>query len=401
VDRVEVTGDTLVFRLAHPSVDFPSLLWGTHTAIYNQALRERDPEAFGSRVADGTGPFRLRSWSPHRIVAERWADYPGAPAPFLRSKGSASVDRIEWASIPNEQDRLAALEGGEVDCIHGPVASEFARVEADPRFRVSSFPQPSNFYLALNWQRQDLGFEDHRVRQAISLAIDRRQLVNNAVAGRGQPTWGPIPPGDPYYEPAVDRQRDTDPGRAAALLEAAGWQREGSGGVRQREGVRLAFSCVIQDDDVHRRVAAGVREQLARIGVALEPLPKPPFQDFYAAIQANPPSFINKWLWQDGMDAIIGFSASWVRPFPNAQGSAIPELDEAFRSWVRAQTDEELHAAASRAQQVAADHLPYIPLLTPDDLWAWDRRVHDWEPMPANLYPFYHSTWIEEEDHRA
>jgi peptide/nickel transport system substrate-binding protein len=396
VDHVEVTGDLLVFRLHHPSIDFPSLLWGTHTAICNQALRERDLEAFGSKVADGTGPLRLRAWSPHHIVAERWADYPGAPAPFLRSNGPARVDRIEWLSIPSERDRLEALERGEVHCIHGPVASEFARLEADPRFQVRAFPQGSNFYLGLNWERRDLGFDDHRVRQAISLAVDRRRLVDDAMAGRGQPTWGPIPPGDPYYDPAVDQHPNTDPARAAALLDAAGWQRGGPDGVRGRAGVRLAFSCVIQDDDVHRRVATGVREQLAHVGVALELFPVAPFQDFYAAMQANPASFINKWLWQDGMDAIIGFSASWVRPFPNAQGSAIPELDEAFHSWVRAETDEQLRAAASRAQHVAAERLPYIPLLTPDDLWAWDRRVHGWEPSPANLYPFYHSTWIED-----
>jgi ABC-type transport system substrate-binding protein len=63
---------------------------------------------------------------------------------------------------------------------------------------------------------------------------------------------------------------------------------------------------------------------------------------------------------------------------------------------VRAETEAQLRAAAARAQQVAADRLPYIPLLTPDDLWAWDRRLHDWEPAAASLYPFYHSAWIED-----
>jgi len=396
VDQVEVIDDTLIFRLHHPSIDFPSLLWGMHTAICNQALRDRDPEAFGVTVADGTGPFRLRSWSPQHVVTERWPGYPGAPTPFLNSQGAARFDRIEWISIPNERERLEALERGDVHCIHGPVAAEVDRLKADPRIQVRTYGQGSNFYLALNWERREFGFDDHRVRQAISLAIDRDKLVQAAVAGRGQPTWGPISAGDPYYDPMVDHGRAADPARASALLESAGWRRQGPDGLRHRAGVRLAFVCVIQDDDVHRRVAAGVRDNLARVGVALELRPVPPFQRFYAAIQQSPPSFINKWLWQDGMDAIIGFSASWGRPFPNAQAAAIPELDDAFRSWLRAESEEELRAAASRAQKLAAERLPYIPLLTPDDLWAWDRRVHGWDPAPANLYPFYHSAWIED-----
>jgi len=396
VDRVEVAGDALLFTLHHPSIDFPSLLWGTHTAICNQALRDENPAAFGTTVADGTGPFRLERWSPQTVVATRWAQYPGAPAAFLKSRGPARVERIEWTAICDEHERLEALLRGDVHCIHGPPPSEVARLQADSRFFVRSYPQASNVYLALNWEHTDLGFDDHRIRQAISLAIDRPGLVDAAMAGRGTPTWGPLPPGDPYYERAVDQHGVTDPTRATDLLEGAGWRRESAGGVRTRGGARLAFECVIQDDDVHRRVATAVREDLLRIGVDLQLRPLLPFEAFYRAIQQGPASFINKWLWQDGMDAIIGFSASWVRPFPNAQGSSIPELDAAYRSWVRAETEAQLRAAAARAQQVAADRLPYVPLLTPDDLWAWDRRLHDWEPVAANLYPFYHSTWIED-----
>jgi peptide/nickel transport system substrate-binding protein len=373
----------------------PSLLWGTHTAIFNETLRAREPEAFGDRLADGTGPFRLTGWSPERVVAERWLDYPGAPAQFLHSGGRRLADAIEWVAIPDEEDRLEALEAGRVHCMHGPVPSEISRLEADQRFEVFRHGQSSNFYLGLNWHATELGFDDLAVRRAISLSIDRDELVTAAVGGYGRATWGPLSAWDPMYEPAVDAGRKRDVQQADRMLEGAGWTRAG-GGIRQRGGHGLEFECVIQDDDVHRRVAKALVSQLGEVGVRLEPRPVRPFKEFYSAVEAGPPAFINKWLWQDAMDAIIGFSSSWCRPFPNAQNASVPELDEAYHAWVRAVDHQQMKDAASRAQSLLADRLPYIPLLTPEDVWVVDRRVHGYRPYPVTLYPFYHAVHVED-----
>ena len=67
--------------------------------------------------------------------------------------------------------------------------------------------------------------------------------------------------------------------------------------------------CVIQDCTVFRRVAELVVEQLASIGFHISLRPVPPFSSFYRAVADSPPAAISKWLWQDPMDAIIGFSA--------------------------------------------------------------------------------------------
>jgi len=395
VDRVDVEpGNTLRFRLNHPCPNLPSLLWGTHTAIFNEALRAAEPAAFGATIADGTGPFRLRSWSPERVVAERWAAYPGAPATFLHDGGAPPVEAIEWVSIPDENERLDRLEGGLLDVLHGPPASEIARLESDPRFTVFRHGQSSNFYLGLNWTATEVGFNELAVRQAISLSIDREALVKSAVGGCGTSTWGPLPAWDPMYDPRVDAGRHVDLEKAAGLLDSAGWNRV-RGGVRMRGDRALEFECVVQDDEVHRRVANEICRQLDVVGVHIEPRAVRPFQDFYAALERGPRSFINKWLWQDGMDAIIGFSSSWCRPFPNAQNARIPELDDAFHAWVRATDQAQMRAAASRAQTVVADRLPYIPLLTPEDVWVVDRRVRGFKPHAATLYPFYHAVRIE------
>jgi peptide/nickel transport system substrate-binding protein len=388
---------TLVFRLHHPYVRLPSLLWGTHTAIHNETRRARDPEGSGYAFADGTGPFRFVSYAPDRVVAERWPDYPGALAGFLATGGPARLDRIEWTMLLDPAERVAALEAGAVDCIHGPDYGAVARLESDPRFRVTRFPQAANAYLALNWERTDLGFEDRRVRRAIALGIDRPALVASALLGYGAPTWGPLSPDGEFYDPAVEAGRAHDSAAAVRMLDEAGWGLSDDG-VRARDGQRLAFECVIQDDAIHRRVAEGLRDQLALIGVRLELSPIRTFARFYETVAGGPASFINKWLWQDPVDAAIGFTASWGQPRPNWQHAAVPALDEAHRAWLRAETPEALQAAASRVQLLVADELPYIPLLVPHDVWVCASRLQRWEPAQAILYPFYHRTELVAED---
>ena len=242
-----------------------------------------DPDGSGHTFADGTGPFRFVRYSPEQVVAERWPDYPGSPAEFLATGGPPTLDTIEWTMMLDPAERVAALEAGTVDCIHGPNYADVARLEADPRFRVTRFSQAANAYLGLNWDRTDLGFDDVRVRRALALAIDRPALVESALLGYGTPTWGPLSPGGEFYDPAVERGRAYDPDEAGRLLDDAGWRLDGDVRTCERPA-RLAFECVIQDDAIHQKIAEGMRDQLRRIGVIVELRPVRTFKRFYEEV---------------------------------------------------------------------------------------------------------------------
>lgn len=388
VDTVRVTGaDTIEFTLVHPSARFHSLLWGTHTAIHNEALRRSTGDAFGTEVADGTGPYRLTSWSPERIEARRWDDYRRSGSTFLTPQRSQTPDVIEWVSVPDAAERLAMFEDGELDCIHLPPVSEMTRLVEDPGIASYHHPQASSMYLTLDWKQS--GFDDLRVRQAVSAAIDRAELVTEVFAGHATAAAGPLPPGHRYCDPVNGVDYRHDPRRAAELLDAAGWKM-GPDGVRVRDGVPLAVRCVIQDDPTFRHVARLVAGQLAEIGVRLDVDPRRGFAAFYEACADAPPAVISKWLWPDPVDALIGFTSTSTAPFPNWSNASSAGLDAAFRDWIRGESDEQLHAAAAAAQRAFGEDLPYVPLLTPDDVWVW--RDHDigFQPAAATLYPSYH-----------
>ena len=81
-----------LFRLRYPYARLPSLLWGTHSAVYDEAGAPPTQPGPAQEFANGTGPFRLVSWSPERVVAERVPD-----------DRRATLDRIEWISLLDEQ----------------------------------------------------------------------------------------------------------------------------------------------------------------------------------------------------------------------------------------------------------------------------------------------------------
>lgn len=387
--------ETLIFKLRFPYSRLPSLLWGYHSAIYNEALRSSNEDSFGYSLADGTGPFRLVSWSSKRIRVERWTEYKGIKVSFLKNKGPALIDSIEWTSILDNKNRLEALENGDVHCIHTPPFAEIERLNSDPRFSVVEYPQQSNVYLALNWKRDDLGFDKLEIRKSLSLGIDRSALVKGVLGGHGKITFGPIPPGDEFYDERVDTEKCHDLLRATGLLEKAGW-RPGTDGIRERNGKKLSFECLCQDDEVLQNISYAVKNQLSRLGIEIKLKFEKTFKDFYNACDKGPDSFISKWLWQDPMDAIIGFTSTRGQPSPNWQHASISELDASYRRWLEAETKEDLRKAAFDVQKIAAEKLPYIPLLTPNDIWVFTKKLRGFEPFCASLYPFYQDVTIEE-----
>lgn len=382
-----VDARTLRFSLHHPYPRLPTLLWGTHTAVFNSSMQRRHPDDFGSSVWDGTGAFRVEDFDVRRVRATRHR--PGAAAPV-----PDAVERVEWVSLPDREDRTAALLAGEVDCAHALGPDDLLTLRGDGRFTVYEDVQPSNMYLSLDWRRRDLGFDDVRTRRALSLAIDRVALVEQALHGHGRPTWGPLPPGTEFYDASVDLAGRHDSELARAQLHSLGW-RAGEDGVLCRGQARLAFECVVQRDAVFERVAELVAGQLRAVGVELVLRPVQPFADFYQACADGHAGSISKWLWQDPMEALIGFCSSSTAPFPNWSHASVPVLDGLFERFRRATTGFQLAEVASAVQEVFAAELPYLPLLTPNDDWVSTRRVRGFAPSRHVLYPRYEPVAVE------
>jgi peptide/nickel transport system substrate-binding protein len=197
----------------------------------------------------GTGPFKLAEWKRgDSIVMVRNPEY------YL--KGLPYLDKVIFKFIPDPSSQLAALKAGDVDVIAYDLAPEnVAALERDPRFKVLKGHTTTDVILAMNNSKKP--FTDPKVRQAITLAIDRKAVIQGAMYGYGTPIGSHMDPTNPYY---VDLSGlyPHNPERAKQLLAEAGYAKGFEGVLKLPEPYAYA-----------RRSGEVIADQLSRVGIRL------------------------------------------------------------------------------------------------------------------------------------
>ena len=252
---------TVVLEFHEPPPAFPAVL-AELPILPEHVLRDVPRDAM-RRTPFATapvtnGPFRfVRRDAGSRWIFERNDAFPAALG------GPPAIARLVIAVVDEPTTKFAGLVSGELD-MAGIAPSMAGMVRADPSLDVLDYPVLFSNVLVFNVRHPALG--DARVRRALSLSVDRRRLVDAAVAGFGTPATGPIPPDHPLAPERAARLHDT--AAADALLDAAGWRR-GSGGLRSRSGepLRLQLATVGSGANVIEQL---IQADLAARGIVAE-----------------------------------------------------------------------------------------------------------------------------------
>lgn len=173
----------------------------------------------------GTGPFRFVSWQKGAdLVLERNETYWGTRPDW---------DRVIMRPMTNPAARAAALLAGDIDLMEDLPTASLEELRANPAITVVAAPAARVIYVALDQGRDDspgiAGTEgknplkDRRVRQALSLAIDRDGIVSRVMGGAAQAAGSLGTPAMFGVSPAHMTAPKADPDRAKALLAEAGW----------------------------------------------------------------------------------------------------------------------------------------------------------------------------------
>lgn len=203
VEAIEAADDyTVVITLAQSQADFPYLVSNPFNVIVPRAVAEPlDAEGIGmKREVVGTGAFRLaRAVDGQIYELERFEDYFGEPA-YLHG--------IQMFPIGGEIERSAALMGDRIDACFF-FASEAVLNSLREAEGVDALRRPTPTFINLipNVTREP--FNDPRVREAMSLSIDRSAFINTVgpLAGAFYHSFGLMMPGDDQYALTADEMR--------------------------------------------------------------------------------------------------------------------------------------------------------------------------------------------------
>lgn len=214
LEGVEVLDDqTLQVTLTAPSTNFlNSLATTTSWVVPAEAVVEGAPNWVDQPV--GAGPFKFVEWTPNvRVLLEANDDF------FL---GRPLIDGIEFVVVPDAATALAQFEAGELDAVAVP-AGDLERIQNDPTLseQLQYYTRAQLQYLGFN-QSQFEPFQDVRVRQAFSHAIDREVLTTQILNGTWLTAQGLVPPNIPEHNPDL-LGYTYDPARAQELLAEAGY----------------------------------------------------------------------------------------------------------------------------------------------------------------------------------
>ncbi len=266
-ESVEILGPHTVRFTLRPHADFLHG-WTALPIMPRHILEGTAPEdlathPFGTSEPVGNGPFRFVEHLPaNRWIFEANPDFPAELG------GRPYLDRLVYRVVPNETTLFAELRSGGVD-MYVRVAPVFVdRIEADPDLRLVAYPFPNYSFIAWNSVRPF--FESASVRRALTMAIDRSEIVEVVRHGLATPAAGPVGAWHWAYDSAL-RPLAHAPDSAAAILESAGWRDADGDGVRERDGVRFSFDISTNESRERGSIAELVQRYLAQVGVEARP----------------------------------------------------------------------------------------------------------------------------------
>jgi peptide/nickel transport system substrate-binding protein len=192
VENVEATGPLEVtVTFSRPDAHFPYALATMAAAVSSRAFLEANGNRVGTPSVGivGTGPYKFTSWTKgQEIVIDRFDDY-------WNTDRALKVRQFVAKILLDESTVVQALQTGEIDGIWGNnISGKGARaVEAFENVSVTRGPSYGIHYLAMNTQKAP--FDDPRVRQALSMAIDKAGLLESTWGGLGEAgIKSPAPP---------------------------------------------------------------------------------------------------------------------------------------------------------------------------------------------------------------
>jgi dipeptide transport system substrate-binding protein len=193
--------------VANMAMDFAAI----HSKEYMDAMLKAGTPERVDQEPIGTGPFILQSYEKDsRILYKANANY---------FRGKQPIDKLVFSITTDAAVRTAKLEAGECDMAPYPNPADLDRLKANASLQVLEQQGLNVGYLAMNTQKKP--FDDKRVRQAITMAIDKASIVKAVYQAAGQVAKNPIPPTIWSYNDSIEPY-PYDPEKAKTMLAEAG-----------------------------------------------------------------------------------------------------------------------------------------------------------------------------------
>ena len=367
-------------------------LSGTMGVLAKHFYGKYPPEKFNEQLGMlmGTGPYMLRdpeAWRPgQKIELIRNERYWGEPGPFNRIIYNEVKEEIAALTMfrNGDLDRFAALPDEYVELLKDPKIRERAN-----NFEVQS-PLSGYGYIAWNQQRngKPTVFADKRVRQALTMLVDRERICKEVYLNYATVATGPFEPGSPQADATI-KPWPFDPAAAKRLLAEAGLaDRNRDGTIESATGVPFRFKLTYPSGiKLYDRAMYLVKDTMAAAGIVvdLDPIDWPILQTRLENRDFDAMSL----RWGGGSvegDITQMFHSSQMKDNGDNYPSYVnPELDKLIDQ-AKTTVDKEKRLTLWQAcHRILHEDQPYTFLTNNMALAFYDKRIKNIEPSQLGL----------------
>ena len=373
--------DSHTFRVTYDKPFAPALeSWGM-SILPAHLLEGKDiTKSELARRPVGTGSYVFKEWlAGQRLVLEANPDY---------YEGRPRIGRYIYRIIPDSSTMYMELKSGALDMM-GLSPVQYSRQTDNPDFlsRFNKYRYPDSAFTYLGYNLRHPLFSDRRVRQALTSAINKEEIVHGVLLGMGQVAHGPYKPGTWAFNANIP-DFDHNPQRARALLAEAGWRERSSDGILVKDGKPFRFTILTNQGNAERlKTALIIQSRLKKIGIDVK----------IRVIEWA--SFLSQFIDKGNFEAVL---LGWrISPDPdmydiwhssktgpkelNFIGYKNPEVDRLLEEGRGTFDVEQRKRCYYRFQEILAQDQPYTFLYVPDALPAVSARFRGIEPAPAGI----------------
>ncbi len=249
------------------TITFPKPEWALEgwTVFYPKHLLEGlDPKGFYEwdfwKQPVGNGPYRYVRHVPKTMI-----EYEANPDYFM------GKPKIEKVVVKFGGNPLTELLSGEVDLIDHLNSADISKIKKDGYFRTYPFPS-YGFLEVILWNHRHPFFRDPVVRKALTMAINRRELIKSLNYPDDLPIFDVLGSVRQLHRGEIPDPLPYDPKAAEQLLAEAGWQDKDGNGILERDGQEFRFTALVRTLDVGTKMhsAVYIQDQLRQIGIRME-----------------------------------------------------------------------------------------------------------------------------------
>ena len=329
-------------------------------------FEDEDKEAFGkSPVA--AGPYKFVSWEDNKsIVLEKFADYSG--------ERGGQVDKITFQIFQDQDAEYTALQAGQVDIIRQVPASALVddTYKTDLPDRNLDEPNSTLQFLGLNY-KVDKKLADVKVRQAISMAIDRPTIIKEIFNNAFTPATGWVSPVvDGYKEGACGEYCTYDPEKAKQLLEEGG-------------GYDGKLTLTYNGDGGHKEWTEAVCNSIKNaIEIDCVATPTVDFATMLTALGEREVKGLYRMGWVMDYPSIENYLAPIYGKGASSNYSDFdsPEFQKKMAEANAAATPEEANALYQEAEGIVAEDFTTIPTWYGKTIIGWSEKVDNVKATP-------------------